>query len=127
MKLLTIGQNTPIFEQLKEMDSVEYLQRIQAQDSQVYDLYFQILEIDNKRFEFVKRFGKEANPIIDAFLEKALEFDESNILGFQSFVSWFENAEHELTHHANDDEVQVYDSPFCEGIASSSCDIGGRK
>ena len=70
------------------------------------------------RMRFVSRLGSEANDAIDAFLDRALEYEETHGTSLAGFVNWFQAGEIEIKRNMEQgsDEVRVMTVHGAKGL-----------
>jgi ATP-dependent helicase/nuclease subunit A len=76
-----------------------------AEQLPIYEFFSTILECHDKRLNFVRRFGKRANFILDQFLEAALTFEQNYIGTLPTFIEWLQKGggdENAGQFHADD-------------------------
>jgi ATP-dependent helicase/nuclease subunit A len=59
------------------------------------------------RLRIVSRLGSEANDAIDAFLDRALEYEETHGTSFAGFVNWFQAGEIEIKRNMEQGSGEV--------------------
>lgn len=77
-----------------------------AQENSIYDLFCNVL--NTKRHFFIKRFGYQAVDVINAFMQKILEFEQNNITTSpEAFLSWIEHTDWKNVSGHKSDENSV--------------------
>lgn len=58
-------------------------------DLQIYNLYNNLLDVKKIRQNIVARFGAQINEVLDEFLNICLEYEQTETMSLQHFISWF--------------------------------------
>lgn len=61
------------------------------------------------RLRFVSRLGSEANDVIDALLDRALDYEEAHGTSLAGFVNWFQAGEIEIKRNMEQGLGEVRD------------------
>jgi ATP-dependent helicase/nuclease subunit A len=74
-----------------------------------YEIFTELLEVNNIRQKFYKRLGAESKAIIDEFINLTAKFEANYSSGMQGFITWFKNSDAEFKNSPanNPDEVRL--------------------
>jgi ATP-dependent helicase/nuclease subunit A len=87
-----------------------------ASASKPSEIIFTLLELDNMRTNFSRRFGPEINIVLDEFLNALLKYESENIPNIIDFLHWFQESQIQYSLPATNDGVRILTSHAAKGL-----------
>ncbi len=136
------GEGESVFDALRRLaaseagqwlDASKYLTDLRAwvDRTPVYDFYARVLGRDGGRAKFLARLGSEASDILDEFLNFALEHEQADLPGLQSFLTTLEARSPEIKRELEQgrDEIRIMTVHASKGLEAPIVflvDSGGK-
>lgn len=114
----TVLQNLAAQPKFAEIfQKLQAFQRL-AQQQSPYEFYNELLNNQNLRQNFVRRFGDEINDPLDVFLSAVLEFEFENGASLQKFILQFKSANFEIKRdmEAKAGQVRIMTAHAAKGL-----------